>query len=262
MKKLKLTAVIFILFFAKSASSQIIDVDYTYMHNIKASGAESSNAPQFLKSGYVDFLTDGNIQASANLLRINIGDKNGFYLPFFIYTGVAGNAFGSDSLNSTTVTNLLNPIGGTINLSFNGLQNLTKSETVWKLKFAYQVGGRLLNGKDSLTQANFNFFNGFGNIGFFLQAPAWTPDDPSNMGIFYVQTKFISSISTQDNYQKLFGPQSISSSFLLGYSIDAGIEINQVIDVKLGIYQYVNEKNVSLLKNPVVKFSLNYSTKK
>ena len=244
--------------------SQIIDVDYTDAFAARGvyDSSEQDGNIQVLKSGFVDFLTDGNIQASARLLRINIGEMNGFYLPFFIYTGASGNAFGSDELNQTTVSNLLNPIGGNINLSFNGLQNLISVSGITKLKLAYQFGGRLLNGRDSVSKENLNFFNSFGNIGFFFQTGAWTPTDPSNMGVFYIQAKCITSMSSQENLQKLFGRTEIDSKLLLGYSVDAGIEINRVINIKLGLYQYTNKSNINLLKEPIIKFSLDYALRK
>lgn len=261
---LKIFATTFLLSAYFISNAQIVDIDYSKSSRafVDTSITLNDDNVQFLKNGFVDFLSDGNIQASARLLRINIGERNKFYLPFFIYTGASGNAFGEDKLNKTTVSNLLNPTGGTINLSFNGLQNLIKGDGITKLKFAYQLGGRILNGKDSLTQENKTFFNGFGNIGLFFQTGAWTPDDPDNMGIFYFQAKLISSISGKDNFSKIFGTHSVTNDYLLGYSVDAGIEINKVINVKLGIYQYTNNQNVSLFKDPVVKFSLDYSFQK
>src|SRR5688572_1151408 len=118
MRKFNLTTnkstLIFIFLFTTCHSfSQIIDIDYTkYRRGIIQDSVVTEQGMQLLKNGFVDFLTDGNIQASARFLRINIGDPNKFYIPFFIYTGTAGNAFGTDELNETTVSSLLNPIGG------------------------------------------------------------------------------------------------------------------------------------------------------
>lgn len=254
----------FLVLVSLSSKGQIIDIDYSKETQVLLDSSVISDEDnvQFLKNGFVDFLTDGNMQASARLLRLNIGERDKFYLPLFIYTGASGNAFGEDKLNRTTVSNLLNPIGGSVNLSFNGLQNLIEGQGITKLKFAYQIGGRMLNGKDSLTQENVTFSNGFGNIGLFFQTGAWTPDDPTNMGVFYFQVKMISSISNKSSLARIFGVNSLTNSFMLGYSVDVGIEINKVINVKLGIYQYTNNSNVSLLKNPVLKFSLDYSLNK
>jgi len=262
MGKLNKLLIASLLLFSNITFCQIIDIDYSkHTPGLAADTVETEDNVQFLKNGFVDFLTDGNIQASARLLRINIGERNKFYLPFFIYTGTAGNAFGTNKLNETTVSNLLNPIGGTLNISFNGLQNIIKSPGVTKLKFAYQFGGRIINGKDSVNQENQNFFNGLANVGLFFQTSAWEPNDPNNLGIFYVQAKFVSSISSKDNFQKLFGKHSIEKNYLLGYSLDAGIVINKIIAAKLGVYQYTNNSGVDLFKKPVIKFSLDYSLK-
>ncbi|KAA2238771.1 hypothetical protein F0L74_21385 [Chitinophaga agrisoli] len=245
---------------------QIVDIDYRAAYKRAALVNPQKDYKeadvQVLKNGFVDFLTDGNILASARLLRINIGERDKFYLPLFIYTGASGNAFGSDKLNETTVSNLLNPIGGTVNLSFSGLQLIIPSTTVTRLEFAYQAGGRLINGKDSITGENLHFFNGMINAGLSFQTGAWTPDDPENMGIFYAQAKFVAAISSQGEYERMFGKGLIDNGYLLGYAIDAGIEINRVISAKLGVYQYTNHGNIELLKSPVVKFSLDYTLRK
>jgi hypothetical protein len=258
--------IIYIILFSTSiistSFSQIIDIDYNKFRRgfITDSVVQQDNL-QILKNGFVDFLTDGSIQASARLLRINIGEKNKFYLPLFIYTGASGNAFGSDKLNQTTVSNLLNPIGGIINLSFNGLQNIIKAEGITKLKLAYQLGGRLINGKDSITKERFNFFNTLANLGLFFQTGAWTPDNPSNMGVFYAQVKISTSFSSEENLKNIFGKSALDKNYFIGYSLDTGIEINQTINVKLGVYKYTNNQGISLLKDPVFKFSLDYSLK-
>lgn len=259
MKKLSLT--FFLLIVLLNVNAQIVDIDYS---RGQQGLTDDETKPQFLKNGFFDILSDGNVQASARLLRLNIGEPNKFYLPLFIYTGASGNTFGENKLNKTTVSNLLNPIGGTLNISFNGLQNLvSKSETsLTKLRFAYQFGGRLINGTDSLTNENLNFFNGQGNIGLFFQTGVWEPENTDNMGVFYVQLKATGSISSKENLQKLFGANNIENNFFYGYSLDAGIELNQVINVKLSVYQYLNNTNISLLKNPIVKFSLDYTLKK
>src|SRR5947207_5109698 len=211
MKKTNFLLIVFLLFNTISIC-QIVDIDYhpnlTPLMSVEDSlrQAAEQNKPQFLKNGFVDFVSDGSIQASARLLRINIGEMNKFYLPLFIYTGASGKTFGHDKLNQTTVSNLLNPIGGTLNVSFNGLQNLIRSRKgqITKLKFGYQFGGRLVNGNDSIIKDNINFFNGFFNFGFFFQTGAWVSEDPSNMGVFYLQANFTSSFSSKSDIQKIF----------------------------------------------------------
>ncbi len=240
---------------------QIIDIDYRKAGSTFLSSSETTEGLQILKSGFVDVLTDGNIQASARLMRINIGEIDKFYIPFYIYTGVAGNAFGSEKANETTVANLLNPIGGIVNLSINQLHNLIPSEGITKLRFTYQLGARVVSNKDTVTLETSSFFNSLGNVGLFFQTGAWTPDDPTNMGIFYLQAKLSGSLSSDSKLKQIFGAENIENNYFIGYSIDAGIEINKVINIKLGVYQYTNNQAISLLKDPIVKLSVDYSIK-
>lgn len=266
-----LTLLMFLSIISIRSYSQIIDIDYTPKSSpssligphtmARIPHQDTMSAPQLLKSGFVNYLTNGSIQASANLLRINIGEQNGFYIPFFIYTGTSGGGFGDTKGSETTIANLLNPIAGTLNFSFNGRQNVIKGDNYTSLKFAYQLGGRVVNGKDSTAQTNFNFFNGYGNAGLFFQTQAWTPSDPKNIGVAFLHAGVISAISSKDNYQKILGDHNFSSSYLIGYSVDGGIEINQVIDLKFGVYQFTNSAN-ALLNKPIVNFSINYSFSK
>ncbi|PPL00348.1 hypothetical protein [Parapedobacter indicus] len=103
-----------------------------------------------------------------------------------------------------------------------------------------------------------NFFNGLGNVGLFFQTGAWKDTDTDNLGVFYVQAKGMASLSSKGNLQALFGP-GFDNGLLFGYSLDAGIEIDQVINLKASVYQYVNHNEINLLKEPVVKFSIDYS---
>ena len=262
MKKI-LNILLLLIVIQKGSIAQVIDVNYQKNNNTmlpdSALPATPNDKIQILKNGFVDFLSDGTIQASARLLRINIGERDKFYLPLYIYTGASGKAFGQDKLIQTTVSNLLNPIGGTVNLSFIGMQNLIKGCNITNLNFAYQVGGRLVGASDSTTKSNSIFLNGFTNVGLFFQTGAWTPEDPNNMGVFYVQAKFCVSLSPRSNLEKVFGKSLLSHDYFLGYSLDAGIEINKIINLKLGLYQYTNNQNISLLNQPVIKFSIDYS---
>ena len=121
--------ILMFLFFSVKIYGQIVDIDYTEID--KSTGLyedDSENKAEVLKNGFIDILTNGDMQASARLLKLNIGNPNGFYMPFYIYTGASGNSLGENNLNQTLISNLLNPIGGSLNLSFNGLQQLVKPE--------------------------------------------------------------------------------------------------------------------------------------
>lgn len=269
MRIFTLTLATCLISLAHCVSAQVIDVDYNFQDTedenfnkkkVKVMPKRSSTkTPQLLTSGAVNYMTNGAIQASANLLRLNIGEPDKFYIPFYIYTGATGSGLGDNPPSATSISNLLNPIAGTLNMSFNGLVRLTKGKGYTYAKLTYQAGGRVTSGRDSLTQKNFTYFNVLANAGLYFQTQAWKHDDRDNMGMFFIMVKAISSISGRENYQRILGDHTFSNNVLLGYSVDGGIEIDKVIDMKLGIYQFVNNDVAGLLKKPTVSFTLNYS---
>lgn len=251
-----------ILFFFMSIISygQIIDINYSKGGDDQQR-EEEAQKPEVLAGGFVNYLSSGNMQASANLLKIYIGEPDAFYVPFFIYTGVSGDNLSAEkSLNELTVSDLINSAGGTVNASFNGLQNLySKEGKLTKLRFNYNLGAKVVNGKDSINLDNKSVVNGFVNLGLFFQTGAWEPTDTDNIGMFWADAKMIAGFSSQEDMQLLFGQEMQGN--LIGYSFGAGIAINKVIDVNLRISQYTNVSNIEAFKDPIIQFSLDYKRK-
>lgn len=250
--------ILMFLFFSVKIYGQIVDIDYTEID--KSTGLyedDSENKAEVLKNGFIDILTNGDMQASARLLKLNIGNPNGFYMPFYIYTGASGNSLGENNLNQTLISNLLNPIGGSLNLSFNGLQQLVKPEPYRKIDFAYQFGVKCTNGEDTLLNENVNFFNVFVNLGLFFQTQAWKDNDTDNIGVFWVQGKIIADYASKNKLEKVF--YYINENYFYGYSFDLGVEIDRVVNIKIGVYQFLNNVDIKLLTKPTVKLSIDYS---
>ncbi len=98
-----------------------------------------------------------------------------------------------------------------------------------------------------------------GNFGLFAQTGAWEGENTENMGVFYAQVKATASVSSKNDLRNVFGQTQIKSAFLCGYSFETGVEINQVINLKLSLYQYIND--IKEFRDPVFKVSLDYSIK-
>jgi len=243
--------------------SQIIEV--TYPSNESILGNKSSSPLELFDKGYFDFFTNGSVQGTAQLLKINIGEKDLFYLPLYFLAGASGNGFNLDSgsSNNNTVSNLLNPIGGLFNITWMGNKDLYKSnseKTV--LKISTQLSAKFLNSSDTLDNENKFLTSGYGNLGLFFQTGAWEPSDPDNTGILWIQFKGTYSFFFSDkNLNSIFG-NNLEDKFFVGYSLDAGLEIDKRINFKIGIYQYLNNQNIENTKDPVIKISLDYSLKK
>src|SRR6478672_9483686 len=150
----KVFATLLSIFAFTQGFTQYIQVDYTkgatksfYAAYSKVDESTAAPKPEIFKSGFLDFLDNGSIQASARVVRLFIGEPKGFHIPFLIYSGIAGQAFGNNNDNKTTIASLLNPIGGIANFSFANNHDLLKNNATYtKLQFSYQLGGRLVNG--------------------------------------------------------------------------------------------------------------------
>ena len=269
MKKEYLIISALIILVSYNSFSQMIDIDYSGKPRIKTLAyGDTIKRPveqqfEILGRGFIDFFSNGKMQGTAQLLKLNIGEPNGFYVPLYILVGSSGDGIGMQKKNENTIANLLNPIGGIINGAINGRNNLYASKSgITSLKLSYQLSVKLINAQDSAT-GNSKFLGaGYGNLGLFFQTGAWDQDDKGNMGVFWIQAKATASYAFDDaSYKKVLG-NNFSESYFVGYAIDLGIEINNRINLKAGLYQYLNNQKLDLVEKPVFKFSLDYNLKK
>ncbi len=263
MKKILFT-ISTVLLLSTTSFSQMIDIDYTRQLRPQSLSADTvEKQVELLGRGFVDFFSNGKMQGTAQLLKINIGEPKGFYVPLYLLVGSSGDGLGSQKKNENTIANLLNPIGGIFNGTINGRNNLYASNSgITSLKVSYQLSGKLVNAQDTLTGSSKFLGAGYGNLGLFFQTGAWDPDEKGNMGVFWVQAKATASYAFNDaSYKEVLG-KDYTQSYFIGYAIDLGIEINNRINLKAGVYQYLNNQDLELIKNPVFKFSLDYNLKK
>ena len=244
--------------------SQIVDVDYATGEEDEAL-KETKDEDIFFARGFMDYFTNGKVQGTAQVIKLFLGEPKGTKLPVYVFAGASGGGFGESELNEVTASNLLNPIGGLFNVSLSGTTNLYKSETeITSFKLAYHLSGRLINGEDSLGVEGANFFSTYANAGLYYQTGAWEggtdPSKAGNLGVFWIQARATISqfLVGREPLEKVFS-SSLEDSILWGYSIDLGLEIDQKINLKAGLYHYLNNQNISFFDKPVFKFSLDYN---
>lgn len=257
-------AIVIALFLINSGLiySQVIDTDCSQIPVMQDEGDDDQKKVEVLNRGSFDFFTNGKMQGTAQLLKVNIGEPSGFYIPLYLFLGASGDGFGSSELNENTAANLLNPLGGLLNGTFNGRNNLFRTGEMTSLKFSYQLSGKLINAQDSLTGDSKFMGAGYANLGLYFQTGAWEPDMEGNMGIFWIQAKLTGALSFDDaRLREVFGNTAIDNYFY-GYSVDLGLEINNRINLKAGVYQYLNNQTIGLFDKPVFKFALDYNLKK
>jgi hypothetical protein len=237
-------------------------------------GSLNATKPEVLSSGFIDVVKNGQVNASARLIRLFVGEPNKFSIPLSIYGGVSANNFSNNNTtlaatnksNAHLVNNFINPMSGLINISFDDIVFAhKKSKVVTKFGFSYQAGIRVLTGNkvglanNPTTGTPINFFNSFGSAGLFFQTGAWERNNSKNVGIFWLSARYIQSYTKASQLQEIM-PTLKTDGMYNGYALGWGIEIDKLINLKIILYKYFKQPEIEF-SQAIYQFSFNYSLK-
>ena len=230
-----------------------------------------SYKPEILTSGFLDITSTGQVNASARLVRLYIGEPGGKGLPVSIYSGVSSNNFqnqlsGGGRSNDQLGNNLINPLGGLINMSVEGLFLFNKKNyKITATGLIYQFGARLLSGfrsgpiSDPGTGRPVNFLNSLGAGGIYFQTGAWERNNSRNMGLFWFTGRYILCYSGKELLQIIF-PNLIYPGLFQAWSAGWGIEINNFVNIKMLFYKYTRKPSAEQADS-IYQFSFTYALK-
>lgn len=233
--------------------------------------SSKSYKPEIFSTGFIDVLNNGQVNASARFIRLYIGEPGKFAIPLSFYSGVSANNFQNQQSstglksNDHLVNNFITPLSGLVNISIDGVKFFSKTEKVTRSGLLYHFGERLLTGfKTGLitnpqTGKPVNFINSFGSLGYYFQTGAWERNNKKNVGVFWLTYRYIACYSKPENINE-FLPNIDTDGFYHGYSIGGGIEINNLLNVKVLYYKYVKKPEIDY-GLPVYQFTFNYSLK-
>lgn len=227
--------------------------------------------PEILTSGFIDVVNSGQVNASARLLRLLIGEPGRLAIPISIYSGVSSSNFQSQQVNSFSSNNVLipqfiNPLSGLVNLSIDNLYFFpTKKKGSTKAGMLYQTGIKVLTGYktgvlgDPFAGSPVNFLNSFATIGFYFQTGAWDRNNKNNLGVFWSSLRLIGSVSNPKQIEQIIATIK-TNGFYYGYSFGCGVEISSLVNLKILYYKYIKapEHDFGL---PIYQFSFNYALK-
>ena len=220
--------------------------------------------PELFNSGFIDFQNSGQMNASARVFKIYIGEPKKFMLPVSVYSGVSGNNYNTgNNINSRgseqMILGLINPMSGMFNLSTdNTFRFKRKAKSLTGFSFVYQLGEKMISGQQAITLKSFNFFSTYANTGLLFQTGAWEKDKEKNMGVFWLLLRY-HAVQTSNTFEKLSGYPPDNKLFK-GYSIGMGIEINNVLNIKSYYYRYINP-GADIFDIPIFQLTFNYSMK-
>lgn len=225
--------------------------------------------PELFSSGFIDVMNSGQVNASARIIRLYIGEPGKFSIPVSFYGGVSNNTFQTVSparSNAQLVDQYLNPVSGLINISIDNTLYFRKTEKLTKTAFIFQLGERLLNGirtgpvSDPLTGRSVNFLNSFATTGLLFQTGAWGKTDSKNVGIFWFAMRYHFCRSSPKSIRE-FLPDAVTNGIYTGYSIGFGIEISKLVDIKAIYYKYIKAPEIDY-GLPIYQFSFTYAMQK
>lgn len=228
--------------------------------------------PEILTSGFIDIVNNGQMNASARFIRLMIGEPGKFSIPLSIYSGVSSNNFqnqqtmGGQRTNEHLVNAFINPLSGLANISIDGIIFLSKKNSaITKPGILYHGGLRVLTGyksgpvNDPNTGRPVNFLNSFASGGFYFQTGAWERSNTKNVGIFWLAGRYIICKTNAKQLAEMI-PSIQTSGFYHGWSVAWGVEINNLVNIKVIYYKYVKEPEISF-SLPIYQFSFNYNLK-
>jgi hypothetical protein len=216
--------------------------------------------PEILTGGFIDIIQNGQMNASARLFRLFIGEPGKFQIPVSLYTGVSANNLSYNRQNDEFILNLISPGSGIFNLSFDGNNTiLGKKQKFTSLQIQYQAGFRFLSFFNKNIQRNTNFFNSINTLGLTFITGAWERNKPGNMGIFWLNIRGLFSGNPEMALNEILG-QPVSGK-LFGYSAGFGLEISQALNVKIFYFRFLNNRDIAAFTPSFLQLTFNYSIK-
>ncbi|HQX95819.1 MAG: hypothetical protein IPH34_10640 [Chitinophagaceae bacterium] len=228
--------------------------------------------PEIFTSGFIDIINNGQVNASARFIRLFIGEPGKLSIPLSFYSGVSANNFqnqtGANGLlrsNDHLVTQYINPLSGLINISSDGNVFFKKTEKATKAGWLYHFGERVMTGfktgqaNNPQTGKPVNFLNSFASSGLYFQTGAWERTNSKNVGVCWLAMRY-HICYTNPQQIRSFLPDISTNGVYMGYSMAFGVEINNLVNLKVIYYKYTKEPEIDY-SLPIYQFSFNYSLK-
>lgn len=252
------------------AFTQVKEVSFYSVRDTMKNTSTGIPKPEILSSGFIDILNSGQVNASARLIRLYIGEPGKFSIPLSFYSGVSSNnfqptgSFISPRNNEQLFTNFINPLSGLANMSAEGLLLFKKKPVkTTRAGCLYQTGFRILSGNkagaftDPATGRPVNFLNSFALGGLYFQTGAWEKNNSRNMGRFWLAGRYILCKSHPRQLKEII-PAVQTNGFYHGWSLAWGVEVTNLVNLKVIYYRY--EKKPEIDYNlPIYQFSFNYA---
>jgi hypothetical protein len=238
------------------ARSQIVEI--RTQPSAAAGAIADPEAPiEFFGRGLTEMHFTGQVEASTQILKIRIGEPNGFSIPLYLLTGATNTVFGDGEPSEATIADLTSATGGFLNGSFNGDLPLFQSQsTITQIRLGMMGGVRLLSGRPQTSGDVTLFGAGYLDGGIIFQTAAWADDgDYEEGGVFWIQLKYAGTAAPEATLREIFGEQVEEPH---GVRADLGILIKDRVNVKLGAFLPQQSSGVAGMDRTTFRVALDY----
>ena len=226
--------------------------------------------PEWLSAGMMEWGQGGQLQASARVVRLMVGEPGRWQLPVSVYSGVtqpgAGGPMGASARSNETITwQLYSPWSGMMNIGFEGQRLWADWGLHSALRFVFQFGERVLTGyriggfNDPLAGKQQMLWNHYAVIGCVVHTGAWERSNPKNLGRGWLMVRGHLSYSSPDQLRGLFSLSQFRGLYG-GASLGVGIEVSRVVHLRAGVCWPIYKPEWTLLRN-LTQVSFQYNWK-
>lgn len=229
----------------------------------------TTSKTEVFNAGFIDLASNGQVGASARLVKLMVGEPDKFSIPFCVYGGVTNAAFAQNSFTGATKSNehlvsqFITPLSGLLNFSVDGILYRRVPQKITRAGMLYQLGERVLTGirtgayNNPLTGKPYNFLNTYAVTGLYVQTGAWEKNKSSNLGICWMALRYHWCYTNPQQLNQFMSSLQ-TNGFYRGFSLGFGIEINTVVNIKAIYYRYDKAPEINY-GMPIYQFSFNYA---
>jgi len=242
---------IVLLFINQFVFSQQLDFDF-YTGEKKETKSFSF---KYIQQGILNLDSNANISATIEAFKLSYKTKNNFnsYLTLFsTRTFFSGKK--DDKLN--TLSSILNPIGGTLNINLQSLIPIKVKED-FNSSLGVKIGKKFIEAQAIYFPLNNKaFFENYINLGSLIQKKII--DDPLNNTslFFWSYTNLFLTKSSEKNREIFF--ENKLKSLSKGYGFEIGLQYNRSMKIIVIGNKILNTMKKSKLNKMIFQLSISY----
>jgi hypothetical protein len=218
--------------------------------------AEEDQTPvEWLGRGFVDYGFSGQLSTTAQVVKLRLGEPDGFSFPFYLLVGATNSNLGDPKPNKSAGLELVSPTGGLANFYVSYSGQIMKWKKVTRLAFAGSVSGRIIAGRDTTTGESLKEGSYYADAGLRFQTGLYDPKEKNpTVGVAWVQGQvFVAGVAHDEEY---FGA---NISNVQGARGNIGMFLAKRVDIKIDVIWMSKDHSIPGQDATQVRLGFDYS---